>query len=138
MKICKTVHLFILLFTGYICNNIGVAGNTTASSHILSPEASEVSREASEVTQAADLKTPPHRIDYVPEKHLSALLVAGVSISFLFLLILVMIGVWCAQKKSKGNLSGINAVYSDEPGVSLQRISTHDNQHEWPFQSALQ
>ncbi|XP_035755065.1 uncharacterized protein LOC118452794 isoform X2 [Egretta garzetta] len=61
MKMCKTVPVFILLFTGYICNNRDVAANTTTSSYSVSP--------ASSVTQAPELETPQHGNNHIPENH---------------------------------------------------------------------
>ncbi|KAM9662127.1 uncharacterized protein ACIBXB_012409 isoform 2-T2 [Morphnus guianensis] len=92
MKMCEAILLFILLFTGYLCNTTDIAANTTTSSHIFSS--------TSEVTQAPESETPPHDNNDVP--------VAGISISFVFLFILVIIGVWYARKKSKGRSASRN------------------------------
>ncbi|KAM9662126.1 uncharacterized protein ACIBXB_012409 isoform 1-T1 [Morphnus guianensis] len=100
MKMCEAILLFILLFTGYLCNTTDIAANTTTSSHIFSS--------TSEVTQAPESETPPHDNNDVPEEELSTLLVAGISISFVFLFILVIIGVWYARKKSKGRSASRN------------------------------
>ncbi|KAM6206334.1 uncharacterized protein WM294_003316 isoform 2-T2 [Sarcoramphus papa] len=120
MKMCKTIPMFILLFTGYLCNNMDVAANTTISSHSFSP--------ASKVMQAPDSETTRHGSNHVGEEHQSALLVAGISISFVFLCILVIIGVWYSRKKSKGSSAEINSVPSGEPGVSLKNFATPENQ----------
>ncbi|CAN0077358.1 unnamed protein product, partial [Bubo scandiacus] len=50
---------------------------------------------------------------------------AGISISLVFLCILIIIGVWYAWKKSKGRSAETTSVPSGEPGVSLRKISTH-------------
>ncbi|KAM6346281.1 uncharacterized protein O3Q21_000178 isoform 1-T1 [Podargus strigoides] len=120
MKMCKTIPMFILLFRGYLCNNTDGAASTTTSSYTLSP--------SSEVMQAPESGTPPHESDPDPEKHLSTLLVAGISISFVLLFILVITGVWYAWKKNKGNSADINSIPSGERAVSLKTISTHEIQ----------
>ncbi|XP_035755067.1 uncharacterized protein LOC118452794 isoform X4 [Egretta garzetta] len=121
MKMCKTVPVFILLFTGYICNNRDVAANTTTSSYSVSP--------ASSVTQAPELETPQHGNNHIPENHpLAAPTVAGISISFVFICMLITIGICCAQRKSKGFSAESNSAPSGEPEVSLKKISTHENQ----------
>ncbi|KAM9263559.1 uncharacterized protein FYN16_007147 isoform 2-T3 [Cariama cristata] len=117
MKMCKTIPVFILLFTGYVCNNMDVAANTTTSLGTFPT--------TSEVAQPPELETT-HESDHVPEKDLSAVLVAGISISFIVLLILVIIGVWCARKRSKGGSAEMSSVPSGEPEVFLQRISTRE------------
>ncbi|KAM6075885.1 uncharacterized protein VSU04_003589 isoform 1-T1 [Chlamydotis macqueenii] len=117
MKMCKTIPLLILLFTGYLSNNTHVAANTTTTtlySFSSTPE----------VTQAPGRKRIHHRSDPIPEEPLSTLLVAGISISFVLLFILVIIGVSCVWKKSKGGSAEINSIPSDEPGVSLEKIRT--------------
>ncbi|KAM6075886.1 uncharacterized protein VSU04_003589 isoform 2-T2 [Chlamydotis macqueenii] len=109
MKMCKTIPLLILLFTGYLSNNTHVAANTTTTtlySFSSTPE----------VTQAPGRKRIHHRSDPIP--------VAGISISFVLLFILVIIGVSCVWKKSKGGSAEINSIPSDEPGVSLEKIRT--------------
>ncbi|XP_076193246.1 uncharacterized protein LOC143159776 isoform X2 [Aptenodytes patagonicus] len=102
---------------------MGGSAETTMSS-----SSSSSSSPASEVMQGPVSETTPHGSNHIPEKHLPALLVAGISISFVFLFVLVIVGVWYVQKKSKGGSAEINSVPSGEPGVSLKKISTDEDQ----------
>lgn len=116
--------------SGYLYDGINVAGNA--------PNSSDTPLATSELPQAPKSETTEHESNQVPEKHLSSLLVAGISISSVFIFLLVITGVWYARKKSKGSSAEINCVASGEPGVFLKRISMHENQREWPFEGALQ
>ncbi|KAM6267394.1 uncharacterized protein M6G45_004422 isoform 2-T6 [Spheniscus humboldti] len=108
---------------------MGGSAETTTSSSGSSP--------ASEVMQGPVQETTPRGSNHIPEKQLPTLLVAGISISFVFLFILVIVGVSYVQKKSNGGSAEINSVPSGEPGVSLKKISTDEDQCEWPFERAL-
>ncbi|KAM4673942.1 uncharacterized protein AAGF69_002709 [Amazona ochrocephala] len=134
MRMHKMILMFILLFTGYLCEDPDFTEDTTLSHNLF---------DDTEFSQAPKSETTEHESDHVPglvpEKRLSTLLVAGISISSVFILILVIAGLWYARKKSKGSSAEINCVACSEPGVFLRGISMHENQHEWPFeQGALQ
>ncbi|XP_035755068.1 uncharacterized protein LOC118452794 isoform X5 [Egretta garzetta] len=74
-------------------------------------------------------KTVPVFILLFTENHpLAAPTVAGISISFVFICMLITIGICCAQRKSKGFSAESNSAPSGEPEVSLKKISTHENQ----------
>ncbi|KAM9027229.1 uncharacterized protein PRD47_006414 isoform 1-T1 [Ara ararauna] len=135
MRMHKMILMFILLFTGYLCENTDFTEGTTPLSPTLFA--------ATEFSQAPKSETTEHESGQVPglvpEKRLSTLLVAGISISSVFIFLLVIAGLWYARKKSKESSAEINCVACSEPGVFLRRISMHENQHEWPFeQGALQ
>ncbi|KAM6120457.1 uncharacterized protein FYW35_005467 isoform 1-T2 [Pterocles gutturalis] len=118
MKMYKMISMFILLFTGYLCTNMDVAAEDTTLTDSPSP--------ASEVTQAPGMKIPIEtaapKSNHVPEQHSSALIVAGISISFVLVSVLVISGVCYARKKSERNSDEISSVPSGEPGVSLKRF----------------
>ncbi|KAK2519217.1 hypothetical protein Q9233_012031, partial [Columba guinea] len=70
--------------------------------------------------QAPELETPPHDSNAIPEERLSSLIVAGISMTVVFLFILVIIGACYVWKKSKGSLVENNSDPSGEPGVALK------------------
>ncbi|KAM9027230.1 uncharacterized protein PRD47_006414 isoform 2-T2 [Ara ararauna] len=127
MQMHKMILMFILLFTGYLCENTDFTEGTTPLSPTLFA--------ATEFSQAPKSETTEHESGQVP----GLVPVAGISISSVFIFLLVIAGLWYARKKSKESSAEINCVACSEPGVFLRRISMHENQHEWPFeQGALQ
>ncbi|KAM9580985.1 uncharacterized protein ACIB01_015209 isoform 2-T2 [Guaruba guarouba] len=127
MQMHKMILMFILLFTGYLCENTDFTEGTTRLSPTLFA--------ATEFSQAHKSETTEHESGQVP----GLVPVAGISISSVFIFLLVIAGLWYARKKSKESSAEINCVACSEPGVFLRRISMHENQHEWPFeQGALQ
>ncbi|KAK2545937.1 hypothetical protein Q9966_000425 [Columba livia] len=111
MTMYKTIPTFILLFTGCLHTNMNVAADTP-------PPGSSLP--TAETTQAPELETPPHENNAVPEERLSSLIVAGISMTVVFLFILVIIGACYVWKKSKGSLVENNSDPSGEPGVALK------------------
>ncbi|OPJ75885.1 hypothetical protein AV530_012026 [Patagioenas fasciata monilis] len=112
MTMYKTIPTFILLFTGCLHTNMNVAADTP------SPTSSLPTAEA---TQAPERKIPPHESN--PDSSLLTpkdTQVAGISMTVVFLCILVIIGACCVWKKSKGSLVENNSDPCGEPGVALQ------------------
>lgn len=61
----------------------------------------------------------------------------------LLILYLCSSDVYCSDNNisvflAQGGSAEINSVPSGEPGVSLKKISTDEDQCEWPFERALQ
>ncbi|KAM6136495.1 uncharacterized protein FYN12_002931 isoform 2-T2 [Phoenicopterus ruber ruber] len=108
MKMYKTIPMFILLFTGYLCTNMVVAEETTLPSYSFSTTSPVREDPESETATPAD--------DPIPETRLSAPLVAGICISLVLIFITVAAGVWYARKKSKRSLAESSVAHYSESG----------------------
>ncbi|KAM6362471.1 uncharacterized protein FN964_004442 isoform 2-T3 [Alca torda] len=108
MKMRKAIPVFVLLFT-----------ETTTPSHSVVPTSKVTQAPKSETTS----ETTPYGNDHHPEGHHSTI-VAAISISVM-LFFLLLIGVLYARKRRSS--AEIDPVPSGEPGMYLERISTHEN-----------
>ncbi|XP_077639132.1 uncharacterized protein LOC144246228 [Lonchura striata] len=125
MKMFKTIPVFILLLTGYLCNAEG--------------------EETTDISTLKELDTPspttalPPRDDYASaERSLPTLVVAGVSIALVLLCILIVTIFWYAWKKSQEGSMELNPLPYGEAGVSLRSLSVPESQQEWPSERAGQ
>ncbi|KAM3671888.1 uncharacterized protein VK521_003256 [Ammospiza maritima maritima] len=139
MKMFK-IPVFILLFTGYLCNaqddhttsypstvtELGTSSPATDSLRSYhDPEISQPGRD--------EISLP------APEgRSLPTLVVAGVSIALVLLCILIVAIFWYAWKKSQEGSIELNPIPYGEAGVSLRSVSVPENQQEWPFERAGQ
>lgn len=120
----KTIPVFILLFTGYLCK----------------AEEEETASDASPVKELGPPSptTDSQWSDHDPGRSLSTLVVAGVSIALVLLCILIVAIFWYAWKKSQEGSIELNPIPYGEAEVSLRSLSVPENQQEWPFERAVQ
>ncbi|XP_077033109.1 uncharacterized protein LOC143693935 isoform X2 [Agelaius phoeniceus] len=135
MKMFKTIPVFILLFTGYLCN---------AQEEDTTLDASPIKEFATTGYYTVGTTPDPQQSDHDPGlptpegRSLPTLVVAGVSIALVLLCILIVAIFWYAWKKSQEGSIELNPIPYGEAGVSLRSLSVPENQQEWPFERAVQ
>ncbi|KAL2304807.1 hypothetical protein Nmel_006762 [Mimus melanotis] len=126
MKMFKTTPVFILLFTGYLCN-----ADDEETSPVFSPTIGKYFSPNPEMEVEESGPVPAAR-------GLPTLVVAGVSIALVLLCILIIAIFWYAWKKSQEGSIELNPIPYGEAGVSLRNVPGPENQQQWPFERAVQ
>ncbi|KAM4780951.1 uncharacterized protein ACIQIH_007403 isoform 1-T1 [Cyanocitta cristata] len=135
MKMIKAMPMFILVFTGYLCNaqeestTTNTVGYTERAGGLSTPwvggkhiQSSSPSFEPS-FEPSSELETE----DHVEGRSLPTLVVAGVSIALVLLFILIVAAFWYAWKKSQEGSIVINPIPYGEAGVSLRALPVPEN-----------
>ncbi|KAM7053110.1 uncharacterized protein M8220_004322 [Acridotheres tristis] len=133
MKMFKTIPVFILLFTGYLCN-AQPEETPLLVTDTLPRKGHGTSIESSSPSPGMEIQGS----DPVPARGLPSRVVAGVSIALALLCILIVAIFWYAWKKSQEGSIELNPIPYGEAGVSLRNAPGPGSQQEWPFQRAGQ
>ncbi|KAM4899659.1 uncharacterized protein FYW23_003047 isoform 2-T2 [Sylvia borin] len=131
----KTIPVFILLFTGYLCN--AQTDYTTVFWKILTTATKHETTQYSVSPFHLSPGNETQESDPVPERSLPALVMAGVSIALVLLCTLIVAIFWYAWKKSQEGSMELNPIPYGEAGVSFRNPSVPESQQEWPSERAV-